>query len=72
MCCTVSQESQKKVDSLTKQLYSIAQQRDNISLQLNTVLEEKDQLQHQVTNLQMVLEEFQKGVSFCKVCGMYS
>ena len=65
--CTASQESQEKVDSLTEQLYSIAQQRDTISLQLNTVLEEKDQLQHQVTNLQMVLEEFQKGVYVC-VC----
>jgi len=63
--CIASQESQEKIDSLTEQLYSIAQQRDTVSLQLNTILEEKDQLQHQVTNLQMVLEEFQKGLLVC-------
>lgn len=58
-----SQESQQKIDQLTEQLYSTAQQKDSVSLQLSNVQEENDQLHQQVTNLQMVLEEFQKGLN---------
>lgn len=57
-----SQESQQKIEQLTEQLYTTAQQRDTISLQLNIVQEENEQLHKQITNLQMVLEEFQKGL----------
>ena len=40
----------------------MAQQRDSVSLQLNSAQDEIEQLQQQVTNLQIVLEEFQKGL----------
>lgn len=67
-CC--SQENQQKVDQLTEQLYAIAQQRDSLSLQLAGSQEENDQLHQQLTNLQMVLEEFQKGLQITK-CLIY-
>lgn len=57
-----SQENHQKIDQLTEQLYATAQQKDSISLQLNAEQEKNDQLHHQVANLQMVLEEFQKGL----------
>ena len=69
-CYYCSQENQQKVDQLTEQLYAIAQQRDSISLQLAGSQEENDQLHQQLTNLQMVLEEFQKGLQITK-CLIY-
>ena len=42
----------------------MGQQRDSVSLQLNSAQDENEQLQQQVTNLQIVLEEFQKGLKY--------
>ena len=61
-CHFCSKENGQKIKSLTEQLHNIAQQRDSISLQLNSAQEESYQLSQQVTNLQLVLEQFQKGM----------
>ena len=70
-CHFHSKENRQKVESLTEQLHNIAQQRDSISLQLNAAQEESYQLSQQVTNLQMVLEQFQKGMKKLPNCYGY-
>jgi chromosome segregation ATPase len=50
----------QEVVSLQQQLHVLAQQRDDAVIKLSTTQDEVEQTQHELSNLQMVLEQFQK------------
>ena len=54
-------DSAKQLDSLQMQLHVIAEQRDNALLQLSSAQETISSYATSLSNLQMVLEQFQAG-----------
>jgi len=54
-------ESAKQLDSLQLQLHVIAEQRDSALLQLSSAQETISSYAKSLSNLQMVLEQFQAG-----------
>ena len=56
-----SHQRDQEVVSLQQQLQVLAQQRDDAVFKLSTTQDEMEQTQHELSNLQMVLEQFQKG-----------
>lgn len=57
-----SMEASKQISSLEEQLHSVAAQRDEISLQLSDTQDQCTQYNTQLSNLELVLEQFQAGV----------
>ena len=57
----VSQQANHQVETLQQQLRAIAEQRDNAIMQLANAQEMASQYANSLTNLQMVLEQFQHG-----------
>ena len=58
-------DASRQVESLQIQLHAIADQRDNALLQLANAQETIASYASSLTNLQMVLEQFQAGKFFC-------
>lgn len=62
MClCVCSQQASLQVESLQEQLNVMARQRDEALLQLHAAQEQVNQYAVSLSNLQMVLEQFQQG-----------
>ena len=61
LLCVCSVEASRQVESLQEQLCVIAEQRDSTIMQLSTAKETASQYAASLTNLQMVLEQFQRG-----------
>ncbi|XP_052766404.1 thyroid receptor-interacting protein 11-like isoform X4 [Mya arenaria] len=57
---TASQHAIQQCDSLQQQLVFVSGQRDQAYVQLSTLQEQNDLLSSSISNLQMVLEEFQQ------------
>ena len=62
-CCGVncSRQASAQIENLQEQLQSIAAQRDRAVLDLASSQEQADQYQTSLNNLQLVLEQFQRG-----------
>lgn len=62
-CCDVncSRQASAQIENLQEQLRSIAAQRDRAVLDLASSQEQADQYQTSLNNLQLVLEQFQRG-----------
>ena len=58
-----SHHQKQKLFDLQQQLHVMAQQRDDAVMKLANTQEDLEQTNHELSNLQMVLEQFQKGVS---------
>lgn len=58
---TFSQQASLQVESLQEQLNGVIKQRDEALMQLRTAQEQVNQYAMSLTNLQMVLEQFQQG-----------
>lgn len=56
-----SQQASMQVESLQEQLIGVVKQRDNALAQLRTSQEQVNQYAVSLSNLQMVLEQFQQG-----------
>ena len=56
-----SQQAAQQVESLQQQLHSIAAQRDAAYMQVASLQEQCQQYATSLSNLQLVLEQFQKG-----------
>ena len=56
-----SRQASHQLESLQEQLHSVASQRDSAVLQLATAQEQAQQYAVALNNLQMVLEQFQRG-----------
>jgi len=56
-----SLEASKEICSLEEQLHSVASQRDSLTMQLSNAQEQCSQYAVQLQNLQLVLEQFQRG-----------
>lgn len=56
-----SVEAGRQVESLQKQLHEIAEQRDRALMDLTEARDRASQYAASLTNLQMVLEQFQRG-----------
>jgi len=52
----------RQLDSVQQQLVFVSGQRDAAYVQLSTLQEQNDLLNTSITNLQMVLEQFQQGI----------
>lgn len=63
-----SLNASKQVDSLQQQLQELSKQRDHAVIQHSNVHEQAMQYASQLTNLQMVLEQFQQGMLQKKDC----
>ena len=61
LCVCFSQQAAQKVESLQQQLHSIAAQRDAAYMQVASLQEQCQQYATSLSNLQLVLEQFQKG-----------
>lgn len=59
--CARSQQASLQVESLQEQLNVMARQRDEALLQLHAAQEQVNQYAVSLSNLQMVLEQFQQG-----------
>lgn len=58
-----SQQASMQVESLQEQLNGVMKQRDSALAQLRTSQEQVNQYAVSLSNLQMVLEQFQQGKS---------
>lgn len=56
-----SQQASMQVESLQEQLNGVVKQRDDALVQLRTSQEQVNQYAVSLSNLQMVLEQFQQG-----------
>lgn len=56
-----SQQASMQVESLQEQLIGVVKQRDDALVQLRTSQEQVNQYAVSLSNLQMVLEQFQQG-----------
>ena len=61
LCVCFSQQAAQQVESLQQQLHSIAAQRDAAYMQVASLQEQCQQYATSLSNLQLVLEQFQKG-----------
>ena len=59
---TCSYQKDQQLTSLQQQLQALSQQRDDAVLNLSTTQEDLEQTRHELDNLQLVLEQFQKGM----------
>lgn len=66
-----SQQASMQVESLQEQLSRVVKQRDDALLQLRTSQEQVNQYAVSLSNLQMVLEQFQQGKFMCLSHGIY-
>ncbi|KAL4238385.1 Golgi organization [Mactra antiquata] len=57
---SANQQASQQVDSLQQQLHFVSQQRDQAYLQISSLQEQNQMYSSSMTNLQMVLEEFQQ------------
>ena len=57
----ISLQASKQTESLQQQLHTLSEQRDKAVLQLASVQDQANQYSAQLSNLQMVLEQFQQG-----------
>lgn len=68
MFFTVSRQVNQQIDNLQEQLHSVAGQRDEAVMQVAAAQEQAQQYATSLDNLQMVLEQFQRGrIDRCKV-----
>lgn len=65
-------DSAKQLDSLQLQLHVIAEQRDSALLQLSSAQETISSYATSLSNLQMVLEQFQAGETADNLCYLCS
>lgn len=56
-----SRQASQQMESLQEQLHSLASQRDEAVMQLAAAQEQVQQYATSLDNLQMVLEQFQRG-----------
>lgn len=60
-----SQEASRQIESLQQQVQHIASQRDAAYMQVANIQEQCQQYAASLSNLQLVLEHFQKGTQLC-------
>lgn len=65
--CICSQQASLQVESLQEQLNGVVRQRDEALLQLGAAQDQVNQYAVSLSNLQMVLEQFQQGKSLLKI-----
>ena len=68
---TYSQQASQKMDSLQQQLEFVSQQRDQAYLQISTLQEQNQTFSVSLANLQMVLEQFQRGMWLILLSSQY-
>lgn len=56
-----SKESRRQIESMQQQLLQVASQRDSAYMQVASIQEQCQQYAASLSNLQLVLEHFQKG-----------